>query len=126
MKIYFEAYFNTDNDFRFEESQVRDRLQRERFLYEGATTQYEYQHDDDDIMIRLTADGDAAACRMCLRDLLEELICSIRTFKHWLVKDLYELLNYFLEDLWKEPNQLKERGLFGNYTGTWLTLKMEE
>lgn len=126
MKLCFEAHFDTDGDFRFDERQVQERFKIEKSLYEGAETKYDYKQDGEYIDICLSAEGDANACRWYFRDLIEELICSIRTSKYWLVKDLYELLDYFHEDLWKEVNQQKENGLLGNYMGTLLTLKIEE
>lgn len=127
MKLCFEAHFCTDGDFRFDESQIQERFEVEKSLYKGAEIKYHYQHDGEYIDIFLSAVGDANACRWNLRDLLEELICSIRTSKYWLVRDLYELIDYFHQDLWNSNlNQLKDKGLSGNYSGTLLTLKTEE
>ena len=126
MKLYFEAHFETDGDFRFDVCEVQERFKTERSLYEGAKTKYNYECDGEYIDICLGAEGDANACRWHLRDLLESLICSIRTSKYWLVRDLYELLDYFHEGLWENPNQSKDRGLGGNYSGTLVTLTMKE
>lgn len=126
MKIYFDAHFYTDGDFSFRKDELDMLFEKDSSLYKGAKIEYYYEHEDEEISIRLVAEGNENACRWALRDLLEALMCSISTIKYWLVRDLYDLLEYFHKDLWGELNQEKSNGLSGNYDDTWLTLKMEE
>lgn len=124
MKLCFEAHFVTDGDFHFDKNEIYRRLETGKSLYKNADILFDYQTHEDHIDIYLIAEKDANACRWYFRDLLESLICSIRTSKYWLVKDLYELLNYFHEDLWVESNQYKTNELSGNYDGTQLILEI--
>lgn len=126
MKICFKAHFYTDGDYSFRKDRLDMLFEKDSSLYKGSTIRYFYEHEDEEISICLVADGNENACRWALRDLLEALMCSISTIKHWLVRDLYDLLEYFHKDLWKELNQEKSNKLSGNYDGTILTLKMEE
>ena len=127
MKIWFEAHFTTDGDFGFDYESVLQTLKNNESLYKEATTNYEYHESCETIDIYLSADGEPKACKWFFRDLIESLICGIRTIKHYLVKDLYNLLIYFREDLWtSEPPITKQKGLSGNYTGTWLILQIIE
>lgn len=126
MKIYFKAHFYTDGDYSFRKDRLEMLFKKDSLLYEGSTIRYSYEHEDEEISVCLAADGDKDACRWALRDLLEALMCSISTFKYWLVRDLYDILEYFHKDLWEELNQEKSNELSGNYDGTILTLKMKE
>ena len=90
MKLLFDAEFHTDDDFGFRELEF-DKNAR---MYEKA--KIDYMYDDtgcERIYIKLNAEGDENACRWALRDLLEDLMCSIDTFKYYLVKDLYDLFD---------------------------------
>jgi len=126
MKLCFKAYFNTDGDFTFDENQIQERFRVNKSLYKDAKTTYNYRQYDEHINIVLTAEGDKNACRWYVRDLLEELMCSIRTSKHYLIKDLYELFDYFHKDLWISLNQSKQLGLSGNYSDSKVILSIEE
>ena len=125
MRLCFNARFHTDGDYGFRKDIVDSMFDINDSLYEKANITFSYDQDGGDIYIRLVVEGEGSDCRLVLRDLLEALICSITTNKYWLVKDLYNLLHYFLEDLW--DNKYKVSWLDGNYEGTMLTLrKMEE
>lgn len=128
MKICFKAHFYTDGDYSFRKDRLNMLFDKDSSLYKGTTIKYSFDDNDDYfIYISLDVDGeDSYRCRYVLRDLLESLMCSMSTIKYWLVKDLYDLLEYFHKDLWEELNQEKSKELYGNYDGTILTLKMEE
>jgi len=127
MELYFDATFSTDGDFSFYVEKLKSMFDIDCEMYKKAKINYIYMDNKDErIYIRLFAEGDADACRWAMRDLLEGLMCSIKTFKHYVVKEIYELLDYFHEDLWSNLNQTKHRGLYGNYDNTWLSLTMKE
>lgn len=124
MKIMFVADFHTDGDFGFHDF---DKLfDKNNTLYKGAEIKYVNIHDGEHIYIRLHANGAANACRWAVRDLLEKMICSIRTHKYYLVGELYEKIYYFHDGLWENMNQDKDTYMSGNYDGTYLALYMRE
>lgn len=124
MKLLFIADFHTDGDFCFHDfDKLFDKNSR---MYEGAEIEYVNIHDGEHIYIRLHASGDANACRWAIRDLLEKMICSIRTHKYYLVGELYEKIYYFHDGLWGDTNQDKDTSMSGNYDGTYLALHMRE
>ena len=47
MKLCFKAHFNTDGDFGFNESQVKERFKVEEHLYKGAEIKYNYKQDEE-------------------------------------------------------------------------------
>jgi hypothetical protein len=121
MKLLFDAEFHTYDAFSFRELD----FDKNAKMYKNATIEYEYEDTGwERIYISLHADGDENACRWALRDLLEDLMCSISTFKHYLVKELYDLFDYFHKDLWKDKNQNKIKMMSGNYSGTLVRLVM--
>ena len=126
MKICFDAHFYTDGDFSFREDVLNMLFHTDSPLYKEAKIKYSYKHEDGYIDINFLAEGNKNACRWALRDLLEGLMCSIDTHKHWLVKGLYNVLEYFYEDIWGDLNQEKEKCLYGNYEFSKITLKMEK
>ena len=127
MKISFDATFATDGDYYFDKENLEAFFTPTKSLYRKVKINYFYDGDSyERIYIKLYIEGDENSCRWAMRDLLQGLICSIRTIKYWLVKDLYDLLEYFLRDLWGELNQDRSKGLSGNYENTWLSLTMEE
>lgn len=124
MKLMFVADFHTDGDFSFRNF---DKLfNKNNSMYKGAEIEYVHIHDGEYIHVHLSADGESNACRWALRDLLEEMMCSICTHKHYLVKQVYDCLYYFHDGLWGDMNQDKNRCMSGNYDGTYLVLYMRE
>lgn len=125
--LVFNADFSTDGDFHFDETRLKE-LDVKCSLYNGATIQYNYERDWEDIHFCLTADGKSDACRYALRDLLEEMIASFRTYssKYYLIKDVYDLLEGFLEAIWENNEIKREDSMGGNYDGTYVYLKIKE
>lgn len=124
MILSFKADFQTDGDYGFYEERLSKLFYTDNPLYKGAVITYHYEHEDEFISVSLKAEGDEKACRYACQDLLEALICSFHTCKYWLVKDMYEIFEYFYEDLWTDKNIHKEKCLGGNYDGTELSLIM--
>ena len=130
MRIMFEAEFHTDGDYGFDRGKIYNIFDPKSSFYNGAAIQFDYQdcnESSERIYLTLVADGDSDRCRYALRDLLEGLILSFHTCKYWLVRDMYDLLDHFLEGIWKDGlNQMKLKGLSGNYSGTELMLAIME
>lgn len=124
MKAIFIADFKTDGDFSFRN--FNELFDKNNSLYNGAEIEYISVCDDEDIYIRLNTHGEPNACRWAIRDLLENMICSISTHKYYLVGELYEKLNYFRDGLWENRTQERHTYMGGNYEGTCLTLHMRE
>lgn len=124
MRLIFAASFHTDGDFNFRQERLQQMFYEEKSLYKGTTMKYEYEHESETINVYLDIEGKELPCKWACRDLLEGLICSINTYKYWLVRDLYNLLYYFLDDLFTINNCIKENYLSGNYDNTYLTLKI--
>ena len=124
MKVMFIADFHTDGDFGFYD--FDNLFDKTSFLYKGAEVEYLASKDDYHIYFRLCAHGEPNPCRWAVRDLLENMICSIRTHKYYLVGELFDLLNYFRDELWGDMNQDKESCMSGNYDGTYVALHMRE
>jgi hypothetical protein len=105
-------------------------IDTENSLYNGAIVDYNYTDYSDigDFNIWLKARGEINPCKWACRDLLEHMMCSISTHKHYLIKELYDSFELFHHDLFKNTNNTRQRtkGLSGNYDGTWMTLKLEE
>jgi len=124
MKATFIADFYTDGDFGFDD--FDNLFDKNNSMYEGAEVKYINVLDGEHIYIRLQTHGEANACRWAVRDLLEKLMCSIRTHKHYLVRQVYDSLYYFHDGLWEDVNQDKDICMSGNYDGTYLALHMRE
>lgn len=116
MILRLDMEFHTDGDFAFRD--IGRQLDPGRQLYKGASIDYRVKTDDEEICFNLACIGEANACRWAARDLVESLICSISTFKAYLVGDLYRLLDEVLENLWKDGKVQHEDSLSGNYNGT--------
>lgn len=126
MKLLFKSIFNTDGDFSFYEDKVSSLFKKDSAFYEKATSiDYKYQHDGEKVELYLLIVGDPDTCRWACRDLLEALMCSIRTCVHYIVKDVYEVLEYFHENLWDTSITSIEKVMTGNYSGSMLTLTIE-
>ena len=126
MNLYFTADFCTDGDYSF--NSPDELFNPKAPLYKGADIDYICDVDNDSEFkhISLKATGEDNACRWALRDLLENMMCSISTCKYYLVKDLYNLLYYFYDGLWDDKNQDKVNCLSGNYAGTQVSLHMRK
>ena len=62
-----------------------------------------------------------------VRDLIESLICNIRTIKYYLVKDLYNFLVPAREGLFREGEEINYTNIIGgNYEGTFIALEKIE
>jgi hypothetical protein len=130
VRIEFRADFSTDGDFRFEEANLNELAQKleNSSLYDDAAIQYGYDHDCEDITFFLKAEGKNNACRYALRDLLEEMIASFRTYsgKYYLIKEVYDLLEGFHEVIWNNEDVDMEDYMSGNYDGTFVSLSIKE
>ena len=126
MVLSFKAEFQSDGDYGFYEERLSKLFYIDSPLYKEAVLDYHYEHEDEFTFVSLRVEGKKEACKYACGDLLEALICSFHPCKYWLVKDMYEIFEYFYEDLWKDNNVCKEKSLGGNYDGTDLFLTMEE
>lgn len=126
VRIQFHAEFETDGDFCFEETNLKE-LEKSS-LYGDAHIDYHFTNDVDceHISFVLTVEGKGDNCRYVLRDLLEEMMCSIRTHKYWLVKEIYSKLEKFYEAIWNDKTICMYDSMSGNYDGTAMTLIIAE
>lgn len=123
MKLQLQMKFCTDGDFWFNNEEELFDLRKT--LYHGAKISYNKKFDPDNQEINLTliADGDSRACQWAVRDLLESLICNIRTIKYYLVQDLYNFLVPAREGLFREGEEINYTNTIGgNYEGTFISL----
>lgn len=126
VRLMFHADFSTDGDFHFDETRLKG-LEPSP-LYDGAAVNYKYDKDWEFIEFDLVAEGKSEACRYALRDLLEEMIASFRTYpgKYYLIKDVYDLLEGFHRVIWNNNEVRMEDGMSGNYDGTFISLSITE
>ena len=123
MTLVLDISFHTDGDFG-----VNDResiFNKDSRLYRDADLIYRTEESGESIEFALIANGDENACRWAARDLLQSLICEFRTFKSYLVRDLYQFLDAPLAIVQKRGNEVRyEDNLSGNYEGTYLLLQI--
>lgn len=109
--------FGTDGDFGFNDSE--NLFDPQKRMYEGADVKYDYTEDGEKIYITLQADGNDDACRWAARDLMESLVCNIRTHKYYVIKYLYDLIIAPKEELlWSKDDVNYFDSIGGNYEGT--------
>lgn len=121
MKLQLNFVFATDGDFSF--TNIESLFNPESSMYKGANLKYSCKHDYEDIYISLQADGDDNACRWAARDLMENLVCNIRTHKYYVIKYLYNLIVTPKEQLlWSGENVNYHDSIGGNYEGTSIQL----
>lgn len=123
MTLVLDISFHTDGDFC-----VNDResiFNKDSRLYRDADLIYRTEESGESIEFALIASGDENACRWAARDLLQSLICEFKTFKSYLVRDLYQFLDTPLAIVQKRGNEARyEDHLSGNYEGTYLLLQI--
>ena len=121
MFLQLVMHFCTDGDFDF--GNLFEVFDSGNSMYAGAMIHYHCDEDNGVIHISLRADGDANACRWAARDLMESLVCSIRTHKYYLIRDVYNLIITPKEDLLWSGKFVNHHGILGgNYDGTYLDL----
>ena len=125
MHISFFAEFITDGDFNFRQDNLNALFNTSSPLYNNANIEYDYVVDGETITIMFFAEGNENNCRWALRDLLEACMCSIDTHKHYLVKKLYDLFEYFHQHIWSDEDDIMTQELSGNYDGTIAQLLIE-
>lgn len=125
-RLLLMARFHTDGDFRFDLPEYL--IDTASPLYEGASPEVSITASDETYEFRVWAQGPSRRCKYAARDALEHLICSIRTFKSYLVGDLYAFLSKPLAStLWTEWTERihYHDAMSGNYEGTVLTLDIQ-
>lgn len=124
--LELKAEFSTDGDFHFDDTRLKE-IQDSR-QYDEAKLSYTYWHDGEDIVFHLIAEGKSDSCRYAARDLIEEMQVSFRTFslKHYLIKDVYEMLETVYNEIWKYENVDVSDYMSGNYDGTEVRLIIRE
>lgn len=118
--------FHTDGDFRFDLPEGL--IDTDSPLYKEAFPDVSVVTGDETYEFRVRAQGPADQCRYAARDALENLICAIRTFRSYLVGDLYAFLSKPLGGtLWDEEVEqvYYQDAMSGNYEGTILTLDLQ-
>ena len=123
MTLVLDISFHTDGDFCVNDPEsIFNKGSR---LYKDANLIYSAEQSDESLEFALIASGDENACRWAARDLLQSLICEFRTFKSYLVGDLYRFLDTPLVIVQKRGNEVRyEDNLSGNYEGTYLLLQI--
>lgn len=125
MNLSLTLELHTDGDFHIKDYATL--IDPQCRMYKNATVKYEGLQDGEIIWIFLTAEGERNACQWAARDLLEHLVCNIRTHKYYLIKDLYDLVIPAKENLlWSNKNVYHNGSLSGNYDGTFFNLIIQE
>jgi len=125
MKLLLQFKFCTDGDFHIKD--YNNLINPKDTMYKNANIKYLADKGIETIWIGLLADGERNACRWAARDLMERLVCSVRTHKYYLIKELYDMIIPAKEDLlWSNSNVSHYKGLSGNYDGTFIRLNIEE
>lgn len=122
MKLLLDLSFVTDGDFCFNNSE--NLFDPKETMYKESDVKYFYTCDGEDIHVRLEANGDDNACRWAAEELMENLVCNIRTHKYYVIKYLYDLIITPKEQLlWSGENVNYLNGIsIGNYEGTCIQL----
>lgn len=120
--------FQTDGDFIFEAPDKVIDPNAER--YRGADIKLSADHDSEDYTYRfdLRASGRDTPCHWAARDLLENLICGLRTNRYYIVKTVYDFLAEPLENALRNETDnpvLYGDNIGGNYEGTALHLRID-
>lgn len=121
MRLNLKICFCTDGDFGFTNPNVP--FDKTRSFYEGAEIHYRCTSLDQTIRFSLVAIGVSTACKRAAKDLLENLICNIRTSRYYIVDDMCKFLipaHDVLDDLENEFEYYDT--ISGNYEGTFLYL----
>ena len=123
MTLVLDISFHTDGDFCVND--LESIFNKGSRLYKDANLIYSAEQSDESLEFALIASGDENAGRWAARDLLQSLICEFRTFKSYLVGDLYRFLDTPLVIVQKRGNEVRyEDNLSGNYEGTYLLLQI--
>lgn len=121
MKLLLDLSLKTDGDFGL--NNIESLFDLKGSMYKGADVEYSCNCGGEDIYVRLRANGDANACRWAARDLMENLVCNIRTHKYYVIKYLYDLIITPKEQLlWSGENVNYLESIGGNYEGTYIQL----
>ena len=121
MTLNLKICFCTDGDFWFTNLNVL--FDKTRSLYEGAEIRYICTSNDQTLRFSLVAIGDYTACKRAAKDLLESLICNVKTSRYYIVDDLCKFLipaHDVLNGIEKEFEYCDT--IHGNYEGTFLHL----
>ena len=127
IRVEFYATFETDGDFHFDVKNLKEL--RNIPLYDGAAIDYKQESNDYDVdHFHLVAEGPFSSCRRALKDLIEEMMVSIRVGArhHYIVKRVYELLEVFHDAASSYEGVEMSEYMGGNYDGTEITLKITE
>lgn len=133
LKVDFAVHFETDGDYTIERTDEMENLTQNKSIYaRNNNVEIEYNADWDSdyegIDFHLKVEGNSDNCRSITREFLEELMCSIRTHRHYVLIELVGKLNEFHEAL----TRVKDRNLElydemgGNYSGTEMALSVIE
>ncbi|MCM1220659.1 MAG: hypothetical protein NC548_39840 [Lachnospiraceae bacterium] len=125
MQLRLDICFHTDGDFHFVEPSSM--IDPKYSLYNGAHIEYSWTRADEKFTYHLVATGNDLPCRLAARDLLQRMICNLRTSEThvYLIKDIYEFLsgpidNGILFDRDKDIDY--DDNITGNYEGTYMRL----
>lgn len=124
MRLKLDITFATDGDFCFDNA---DRLFDDKnLLYENASVTYGHWTDSERSEFRLDAQGNADACQYAAHDLLETLVCSLRTSRYYVIQDVYRMLITAKDRcLWNGGGDVDYSDTIGgNYEGTRIHLSI--
>lgn len=133
LRVEFAVHFETDGDYTVERTDELENLTHIKSMYaRDNSVDLEYKADWDSdyegIDFYLKAEGDSDNCLAITRELLEELMCSIRTHRHYILINLLNKMNGMYDAMAKtkhrDLNLYDEMG--GNYSGTEMTLSVTE
>jgi hypothetical protein len=133
LKVEFAAHFETDGDYTVERTDEMENLTYIKSMYardNSVNVEYETDWDSDyeGIDFHLKVEGNADNCLAITREFLEELMCSIRTHRHYILINLLNKLNGMYEAIvrTKYRNIHLYDEMSGNYDGTEMALSVTE
>ena len=123
MKLMLHIHFETDGDYSVDGfSEVIDIESR---MYGSEPLKYRAVEGFEEYDFLLEYEGKGSnECRWAARDVLQGIIVRLRVSQshYYLVKDLYDLLQGALDELWKDENVDYNKLIYGNYQGTEVSL----
>lgn len=126
MNLYLAINFETDGDFIF--ADLEEIFDEGNPMYSGAEIHYYVDNTtySDGIKFSMKASGAPNACRWAARDLMESIVCHLRTMNYEIIKDVYDLVITPKEEyLWSDADVHYLDCLGGNYAGSYISMTVE-
>ena len=124
MKLHLEIVFHSDGDFHIEDGNTL--IDTNSSFYNGAKLDYIYTDDYEMQIFILNAEGEPNPCRWAARDMMENMVCNLRTHKHYVIPMIYEFIITNAKEpfLWSAGNVKLYNCLSGNYDNSRISLRI--